>query len=120
VKSLECWCRHLDYAWQSQSCWPTEKASREWARLLGRSRDPNDFPTERQSLRILLPVGDSLVGKIQKFRAAAAHLDGDVAQGGSLEFETGRLAMIRTPDGFQFAGGVLFKFLYRHPQSILA
>lgn len=70
-------------------------------------------------LRVLAP-GDSFVRKIQELGAAAAHLDGDVAQGSALELQTGRLTMIRTADRFQLAGGVLFKFLYRHPQSILA
>ena len=68
----------------------------------------------------LLPVGDNFVRKIQELGAAAAHLDGDVAQGSALELETGRLSMIRTADHFQLARGVRFKFLYRHPQSILA
>jgi hypothetical protein len=59
-----------------------------------------------------LPVGDSLVRKIQKFRAAAAHLDSDVAQSRALELETGGLAMIRTADGFQLSGRIGFEFLY--------
>src|SRR5512142_600734 len=76
-------------------------------------------PPESSLLRVEL-VGDSFVGDVQELRAAAAHLDGDVAQGRALEFETGRLAMIRTADRFQFSRRMLLKFLYGHPQSILA
>ena len=68
----------------------------------------------------LVSFGNRFVGEIQELGAAAAHLDGDVAQSGSVEFQAGRLAMIRTADRFQFTSRVLLKFLYRHPQSILA
>ncbi len=59
-----------------------------------------------------LALGDGLIGDVQELRAAAAHLDGDVAQGRALELETGRLAMIRTAYGFELAGRIGFKFLY--------
>jgi hypothetical protein len=58
-----------------------------------------------------LPVGDSFVRDFEELRAAAAHLDGDIAQGGALELETGRLPVIRTSHGLEFAGRILFEFL---------
>jgi hypothetical protein len=65
----------------------------------------------------LLPAGDRAIRELQELGAAAAHLDGDVAQAGSAEFQPRGLAMIGTADRFQFAGGVPLKFLYRHLQS---
>jgi hypothetical protein len=59
-----------------------------------------------------LPVGDSPVCEFQELRAAAAHLDGNVAQSGALELDTGRLSMIRATDRLQFLGGSLLEFLY--------
>ncbi len=60
----------------------------------------------------LLPVCDGLVGEIQELGATPAHLDGDVAQSGSVKFQTGRLAMIRAADRLQFSRCALLKFLY--------
>jgi len=71
---------------------------------------------ERKSL----PIGDRFVGKLQELGAAAAHLDGDVAQRGASELESRRLAVIRAADCFQLARGFFLKLLYGHPQSILA
>jgi hypothetical protein len=59
-----------------------------------------------------LPIGDSFVGEFQELGAAAAHLDGDVAQSGALELETRWLSMIRAADRLQFLRGSLLKFLY--------
>ena len=63
----------------------------------------------------LLPVGDGAIGKVQELGAAAAHLDGDVAESGAVELEARRLAMIRTADRLQFTGGAFLKLLDRHP-----
>jgi hypothetical protein len=92
----------------------------KWARPPGSSHAHNGSPIGRQSLRTLLPVGDSPIREFQELRAATAHLDSDVAQGGALDLQTGRLSMIGTAHCFEFALGMLLKFLYRHPQSILA
>jgi len=59
-----------------------------------------------------LALGDSFIRDVQELRAAAAHLDGDVAQSRALELETGRLAMIRTADRCELPGRIGFKFLY--------
>jgi hypothetical protein len=58
-----------------------------------------------------LSICDSLICNFQELRAASAHPDGDVAQGGALELETGRLSMIRATDGFQLASRILLKLV---------
>jgi hypothetical protein len=73
----------------------------------------------------LTAPGDSLVGQSDEFLAAAAHLDGNVAQASATETEAGGLLMIRAPQIAQFAGGLfleLFKPIPRHwrHKSILA
>jgi len=68
---------------------------------------------EREYVLLLLSaIGNRSICDFDELGAAAAHLDGDVAQGGSLEFEARRLAMIRAADGFELAGRIGFKFLY--------
>jgi hypothetical protein len=62
---------------------------------------------ERKSL----PFGNRSIGEFQELGAAAAHLDGDVAQRGTAELESRGLAMIRTADRFQLTGRVLLKFV---------
>jgi len=59
-----------------------------------------------------LALGDSFIGDVQELCAAAAHLDGDVAQSGALKLETGRLSMIRAADRFELPGRIGLKFLY--------
>ena len=58
-----------------------------------------------------MPIGYGAVGEFEKLGAAAAQLDGDVAQIRSAEFQPRGLAMIRTAYSLQLAGGVLLKFL---------
>jgi len=64
---------------------------------------------ERKSL----PFGNRSIGEFQELGAAAAHLDGDVAQGGAAELEARGLAMIRTAHIAQFLHGLRFEFLNR-------
>jgi hypothetical protein len=59
----------------------------------------------------LSPIGDSFVGKIEELGTAAAHLDGDIAQGRPAILQPRRLAMIRTADRLQFSRGTLLEFL---------
>jgi hypothetical protein len=62
-------------------------------------------------------IGDGPIGQIQQFVAAAAHLDGDVAQGGSPEFQARGLAVIRATHRFEFPNRVLLELLDRHLES---
>jgi hypothetical protein len=57
-------------------------------------------------------VGYGAVGDFDELVAAAAHLDGDVAEGGSLEFEAGGLAMVGAAEVANFALGSFLELPY--------
>ena len=52
---------------------------------------------------------DGFVRHPDQLPAASAHLDGDVAKGGSVELETRRLAMIGAAHGAQLPAGALLE-----------
>jgi hypothetical protein len=73
----------------------------------------------------LIAPGDPLVGQSNKFLAAAAHLDGNIAQASAMKAEAGGLLVIRATQIAQLAGGLFLKLFkpiprrWRH-KSILA
>jgi hypothetical protein len=52
------------------------------------------------------------VCQLDKLGAAGAHLDGHVAEGGALEFYSGRLAMVGAAEVAELALGGLAKLLH--------
>jgi len=61
-----------------------------------------------------LAVSDRFVGQVEELGAAAAHLDGNVPQGGTAKGQAGRLAVLWTTEIFHFARRELLKLLHRH------
>jgi hypothetical protein len=87
-----------------------ERVERRWGKRLGSSRAGNDLRIELQSWRTLSPVSDSFIGQVQELGAAAGHLNGDVAECGSAEFQPGGLAMPGAAKIFHLARSILLEF----------
>jgi hypothetical protein len=65
----------------------------------------------------LAAPGDPLIGHSDEFLAAAAHLDGNIAQASAMETEAGGLLMVRAPQIAQLAGCLFLKLLKPIPRS---
>ena len=57
------------------------------------------------------PFGDGPVGQLDQLVAAAAHLDGDLLQAGSVKLEAGRLTMARATDIAKLVFSMLLELL---------